>query len=159
MLCDADETIEPIYRINAIPFIGVCLVLVIIVLMTFPPRWSDVVCLELPMIGKGGYDVGHLALTLSLTDEDTARGRLKPKAGARYQFYFEEDLAGITPNVLWPVLNRLKGDNIWSCMIIRTHRDAPFEHLARAYQCAQALGVDEICLAVHDPDEFNYTPE
>jgi len=118
---------------NVIPFIDICLVLLIIVLMTSAGE-SKYEKVRLPAAKNTAYRDMNLALTLTVRKDGN--------------FTFEEEEKPIEPRHLWTALRTLQGDQTWSVLVIRADRDTPFESLALALQCAQAMGVEEINLAV-----------
>jgi len=129
---------ETIGEINVIPFIDICLVLLIIVLMTSvgESKFEEV---KLPPAENIAYRDMNLALTLTV----------KKDGG----YYFEEEPKAIEGKNLWTALRTIQGDQRWSMLVIRADRDTPYEHLALAVQCAQSLGVEDISLAVKDDRE------
>ena len=129
---DGDETIS---EMNVIPFIDICLVLLIIVLMTAATesKYEEV---KLPAAEHTEYRDMNLAIMLTVKKDGT--------------YYFEEEEKAIEAKNLWTALRIIQGDQKWSMLVIRADRDTPCENLALAIQCAQALGVEDISLAVKD---------
>lgn len=127
------EPDEVIGEINVIPFIDICLVLLIIVLMTASAA-AKLVELKLPRAESTVYRDMNLAVLLSID-----------KKGL---FYFEDEDKAISPKNLWTALTAIQKGHSWPMMVIRADRDAPYESLALAIQCAQSLGVEDINLAV-----------
>jgi biopolymer transport protein ExbD len=125
-------------EINVIPFIDICLVLLIIVLMTSAgeSKFEEV---RLPAAGAVAYRDMNLALTLTVRKDGLC--------------YFEEEPKPIEPKNLWAALRAIRGEETWSTLVLRADRDTPYEHLALAVQCAQSLGVEEINLAVRNEPE------
>ncbi len=130
---DGDD--ETISQMNVIPFIDICLVLLIIVLMTSASdsKYEEV---KLPQAKTVAYRDMNLAIILTVT-----------KDGG---YKFEEEEKGIEPRNLWTALRTIQGDAKWSMLVIRADREAPFEALSLALQCAQSLGIEDISLAVKD---------
>jgi biopolymer transport protein ExbD len=126
---------EAIGEINVIPFIDICLVLLIIVLMTAAAesKYEEV---RLPAARSVAYRDMNLALTLSVRKDGS--------------FTFEEEEKAIEPRNLWTALRTIQGGEPWSMLVIRADREAPYGSLALALQCAQSLGVGDISLAVKD---------
>ncbi len=124
---------ETIGEINVIPFIDICLVLLIIVLMTAATE-TKVEEVKLPAARNTVYRDMNLAILLTV----------KKDGG----FTFEEEEKPIEPKNLWTALRAIQGGEKWSMLVIRADREAPYESLALALQCAQALGVEDINLAV-----------
>ena len=126
---------ESIGEINVIPFIDICLVLLIIVLMTSAgeSKYEEV---KLPAARNVAYRDMNLAITLTVKKDGT--------------YAFEEEQKAIEPRNLWTALRTLQGGEAWSMLVIRADREAPYASLALAVQCAQSLGVEDISLAVKD---------
>ena len=126
---------ETISQMNVIPFIDICLVLLIIVLMTSAAdsKYEEV---RLPAARTVAYRDMNLAITLTVRKDGT--------------YAFEEEEKAIESRNLWTALRTIQGDQTWSMLVIRADRDAPYESLALALQCAQALGIEDISLAVKD---------
>src|SRR5512136_1633194 len=116
-------------EINVIPFIDVCLVLLIIVLMTAVTAASFVE-VSLPISKAKEYRDINLAVTLSINQKG--------------QFFFEEEREPIEARSLWTHLNTVQGGAPWEVMVIRCDKAAPGECLVQAIQCAQSLGVGTI---------------
>jgi biopolymer transport protein ExbD len=125
-------------EINVIPFIDVCLVLLIIVLMTAAATTNFVKVL-LPTAKKMEYVDINLATTLSVN-----------KKG---EFFFEEETNSIAPQMLWMRLMRIQGDNPWDTVMIRCDKETPGECLVQLIQCAQSLGVAHIGLGVQSKEQ------
>ena len=130
---DGDE--ETISEMNVIPFIDICLVLLIIVLMTSASdtKYAEV---KLPQAKTVAYRDMNLAITLTVKKDGT--------------YAFEEEEKAIESRNLWTALRTIQGDAKWSMLVIRADRDASFEALSLAIQCAQSLGIEDISLAVKD---------
>jgi biopolymer transport protein ExbD len=130
---DGDE--ETISEMNVIPFIDICLVLLIIVLMTSASdtKYEEV---RLPQAKTVAYRDMNLAITLTVKKDGS--------------YAFEEEEKAIESRNLWTALRTIQGDAKWSMLVIRADRDVPFEALSLAIQCAQSLGVEDISLAVKD---------
>jgi biopolymer transport protein ExbD len=126
---------ETIGEMNVIPFIDICLVLLIIVLMTSATdaKYAEV---RLPAAKTISYRDMNLAITLTVKKDGT--------------YAFEEEEKTIEPKNLWTALRTIQGDQKWSMLVIRADREAPYESLALALQCAQSLGIEDISLAVKD---------
>ena len=124
---------EIIGEINVIPFIDVCLVLLIIVLMTSATA-AKLVALDLPTTITTEYRDMNLAVTLSIN-----------KKG---EFFFEDEEKAIRAKNLWTALKTIQGGQEWPMLVIRADRDTPYEYLALAIQCAQTLGIEDLSLAV-----------
>ena len=124
---------ETIGEMNVIPFIDICLVLLIIVLMTSASdsKYEEV---KLPAARTVAYRDMNLAITLTVKKDGT--------------YAFEEEAKAIEARNLWTALRTIQGDQKWSMLVIRADRETPYESLALALQCAQALGVEDISLAV-----------
>ncbi len=148
---------DAISEMNVIPFIDICLVLLIIILMTAAAE-SDLVKVELPKAENTEFRDMNLAITLSVThavednpnlkEGEKPKPALDEKGNKKYQFFFEEEKKAVEPKNLWTFLKNVQGDNKWSMLVIRTQKDTPFEYLALAFQCAQALGIEDISLAI-----------
>lgn len=140
---------EAIAEMNVIPFIDICLVLLIIVLMTSASQ-SNFKKLDLPSLEARDFRDMNLAITLSVTEktDDNSNPILDAKGGRQYAYYFEEDQTPIDPKNLWTYLKSVQQDNNWSMLVLRTGKDCPFEYLQRAIQCAQSLGVNDVNFAV-----------
>lgn len=143
-----------ISEINVIPFIDVCLVLLIIVLMTSAAT-ANFKELNLPAAGSQDYRDMNLAITLSLARASDAAGKpLRDSAGkAKYQFFFEEDTTPIDPKNLWTHLKTVQQDNKWSLLVLRIDKETPYEFMQLAVQCAQALGVEDVSFALKTEGE------
>ncbi len=130
-----DGAREAIGEINVIPFIDICLVLLIIVLMTSAgeSRYAEV---ALPEARHVAYRDMNLAITLTVKKDGS--------------YSFEEEEKPIEPRNLWTALRTLQGGEAWSMLVIRADRDAPYASVALAVQCAQSLGVRDVGLAVKD---------
>ena len=128
-----DGAEEAISEINVIPFIDICLVLLIIVLMTSAgeSKYAEV---RLPEAKTVAYRDMNLAITLTVKKDGT--------------YAFEDEEKAIEPRNLWTALRTLQGGESWSMLVIRADRDAPYASLALALQCAQSLGIEDISLAV-----------
>jgi biopolymer transport protein ExbD len=126
---------ETIGEINVIPFIDICLVLLIIVLMTSAgeSKYEEV---KLPEAKNVAYRDMNLAITLTVKKDGT--------------YTFEDEAKAIEPRNLWTALRTLQGGEDWSMLVIRADRDAPYASLALALQCAQSLGIEDLSLAVKD---------
>ena len=135
MNASSDSGSEPIAEMNVIPFIDICLVLLIIVLMTSASdtKYEDV---KLPAAKTVAYRDMNLAITLTVKKDGT--------------YAFEEEEKAIEARNLWTALRTIQGDTKWSMLVIRSDRVAPYESLALALQCAQSLGIEDISLAVKD---------
>ena len=133
---DGDE--DAISEMNVIPFIDICLVLLIIVLMTSASdtKYEEV---KLPTAKTVAYRDMNLAITLTVKKDGT--------------YAFEEEEKAIEARNLWTALRTIQGDAKWSMLVIRSDREAPFESLALALQCAQSLGIEDISLAVKDDSQ------
>jgi biopolymer transport protein TolR len=127
-----DETIS---EMNVIPFIDICLVLLIIVLMTSASdsKYAEV---KLAHAKTVAYRDMNLAITLTVKQDGS--------------FAFEEEEKAIESRHLWTALRSIQGDAKWSMLVIRADREAPFEALSLAIQCAQSLCIEDISLAVQD---------
>ena len=133
---DGDEA--AISEMNVIPFIDICLVLLIIVLMTSASdtQYEEV---KLPAAKTVAYRDMNLAITLTVKKDGT--------------YAFEEEEKAIEARNLWTALRTIQGDAKWSMLVIRSDREAPYEALALALQCAQSLGIEDISLAVKDDSQ------
>lgn len=125
-------------EINVIPFIDVCLVLLIIVLMT-AAAVGKLVEVKPPRADGGASRDMNLVVTLSIDKE----GR----------FYLEEEQKHVEARNLWLFLKQVQGDVPWSTLVLRADRDTPHEFLALAIQCAQSLGIEDIAIAVEEKRE------
>ena len=145
---------EAIAEINVIPFIDICLVLLIIVLMTSASQ-ADYRTLELPRIDTAAYRDLNLAITLSVTHAVDKDGKplLDGQGRRKYQYFFEEDQTPIELSNLWMHLKTVQQDNRWAMLVLRADKETPYEYLALAIQCAQSLGVEDISLAVKSSEE------
>lgn len=182
---------EAIAELNVIPFIDICLVLLIIVLVTSAAE-QKFAELALPSTVGADYRDMNLAYVLSVThdeeivvkkdasgapilDKDGKEqpildiegklvyvldkdGKKMPKLDKNkkrvYQFYFGEgDGSKFAPKNIWTALRNIQGDSTWDTLVIRSDKDTPYEYLSMAIQCAQALGVADICLAVKDQNK------
>jgi len=132
------ETDDLIGEINVIPFIDVSLVLLIIVLATSAAE-AKLVELKLPAAETTEYRDMNLAVTLSIDKKGN--------------YYFEDEEKAILAKNLWTALKTIQAGQAWPMLVIRTDRDTPYEYLALALQCAQALGVEDLSLAVKGPQE------
>lgn len=124
-----------ISEINVIPFIDICLVLLIIVLMTSAGE-SKLAEVRLPEAKNVAYRDMNLAITLTVKKDGS--------------FTLEDEEKPIEARNLWTALRTIQGGESWSMLVIRADRDAPYAALALAVQCAQSLGVSDISLAVKD---------
>ncbi len=122
-------------EMNVIPFIDVCLVLLIIVLMTAATA-TNFAKVALPISKANEYRDINLAVTLTVN----------PKG----QFFFEEEQEPIEARTLWTHLKTVQGSVPWETMVIRSDKETPGEYLVQAIQCAQSLGVGTITLGVQD---------
>jgi biopolymer transport protein TolR len=130
---DGDDA--AISEMNVIPFIDICLVLLIIVLMTSASdtKYEEV---KLPEATTIAYRDMNLAITLTVKKDGS--------------YAFEEEEKPIESRNLWTALRTIQGDAKWSMLVIRADREAPYESLALALQCAQSLGIEDISVAVKD---------
>ena len=129
---------EIVSEMNVIPFIDVCLVLLIIVLMTAATA-VNLTKVRLPVSHSKEYRDVNLAVTLTVNRNG--------------QFFFEEEQEPIAPGTLWAHLRTVQGGNTWETMVIRSDRATPGEYLVQAIQCAQSLGVGTITLGVQDKEQ------
>ena len=131
----SDPTDAVVAEINVIPFIDVCLVLLIIVLMTAAVT-TNFVKVSLPVSKAHEYRDINLATTISLN-----------KKG---EYFYEEEPKVIEPGLLWTYLRTVQGGSPWDTVIFRCDKETPGEYLVQAIQCAQSLGVNNIALGVQD---------
>ena len=129
---------DVVSEMNVIPFIDVCLVLLIIVLMT-SAAVTSFVKLRLPVSESKEYRDINLAVTLSVNEKG--------------QFFYEDEQEPIDAGTLWTHLRTVQGGNPPEIMVIRADKTAPGEYLVQAIQCAQSLGVGTITLGVHDEEQ------
>ena len=129
----SQENDETIGEMNVIPFIDICLVLLIIILMTSASQ-SDFMEVKLPDAETTDYRDMNLAVTLSVDKKGN--------------FYFEESDEVISAKNLWTFLSTIPQNGPWSMLVIHADKETPYEYLFLAIQCAQALGCEDINLAV-----------
>ena len=125
-------------EINVIPFIDVCLVLLIIVLMTAAAT-TNFAKVALPVSKASEYRDINLAITLSVNKQG--------------EYFFEEEPRPIEPRLLWTYLRTVQGGSPWDTVVIRCDKQTPGEYLVQAIQCAQSLGVTHITLGVQNQEQ------
>lgn len=125
-------------EINVIPFIDVCLVLLIIVLMTAAAT-TNFAKLALPVSKASEYRDINLAITLSVNKQG--------------EYFFEEEPRPIEARLLWTYLRTVQGGSPWDTVVIRCDKETPGEYLVQAIQCAQSLGVNNITLGVQSKEQ------
>jgi len=135
---DEGDSVDGIGEINVIPFIDICLVLLIIVLMTSAAQ-VELAKVDLPDTDTYEYRDMNLAVALTV-DKD---GR----------FYFEDGTEPVEAKNLWTFLRSVQGGEPWEMLVIRADRETPYEYLNLGIQCAQALGCADINLAVDKPKD------
>ena len=108
---------DEISEINVIPFIDICLVLPVIVLMTTAAS-AGLKEMSLPIAASNDYRDMNLAITLSVTraTDNAGKAVLDPNGQRQYRFFFEEDKTPIAPQNLWTHLKTVQQDNTWSML-------------------------------------------
>jgi biopolymer transport protein ExbD len=129
---------DVVSEMNVIPFIDVCLVLLIIVLMT-SAAVTSFTKLRLPVSESNEYRDVNLAVTLSVNQQG--------------QFFYEDEQEPIEAGTLWVHLRTVLAGNPPEIMMIRSDQATPGEYLVQAIQCAQSLGVGTITLGVQDKQQ------
>ncbi|PCJ57756.1 MAG: hypothetical protein COA79_14820 [Planctomycetota bacterium] len=127
---------DEISDLNVIPFIDITLVLLIIVIMSSAKPKPDDVDITVPTsIVKSSADI-NLATTMSISKEG--------------DYYFADQPTKIESKNLFTFLRTVQSVNggSWPLLLIKTDKETPYGHIANLIQCAQALGVKEISLAV-----------
>ncbi len=131
---------DSISELNVIPFIDICLVLLIIVIMSSTKPQTEEVKIQVPKANiRESADI-NLAVTISIDKEG--------------KFYFEDNLENpIEAKNLFTLLREVKRNSgSWPLLLIKTDKDTPYRYPALLFQCAQVLGVELITLAVEKED-------
>jgi|ETNmetMinimDraft_15_1059895.scaffolds.fasta_scaffold01958_5 biopolymer transport protein ExbD len=135
------HTEDAISEMNVIPFVDICLVLLIIVIMSSTKPQTDDVEIDVPKAQVQETADINLAVMVAVDKEG--------------KFYFEDNLASpIDAKSIYTILREVKrnsGD--WPLLMIKADKSAPYRHLANLFQCAQTLGVERISLAVEKEEE------
>ncbi len=126
---------EAISEMNVIPFIDICLVLLIIVIMANAKPQTEDVDIKVPTSDiKGSADI-NLALTMSVDKNGN--------------YYFEDNLDNpIERKNLFTVLREVKRNSgSWPLLVIKADKEAPYGEIATLVQAAQILSVEQISIA------------
>ncbi|MCJ8331058.1 MAG: biopolymer transporter ExbD [Lentisphaeria bacterium] len=137
----SDNREDAISELNVIPFIDICLVLLIIVIMSSAKSQTEDVEIKVPTSNiKGSADI-NLALTMSVDKNGN--------------YYFEENLENpIERKNLFTVLREVRRNSgAWPLLVIKADKEAPYGEITTLIQAAQILGVTRISIATEKEKE------